>query len=404
MADSDVWVLKYLPKNTSEVLGQEKGLREIKEFITNFKKQKKKGLILTGPVGCGKTSSVYAVAKELDCEITEVNASDERNTDKIEQIIGSCAKQQSLFFRNKVILIDEVDGVSGQDDRGGILALVKVLEETKFPLIFTANDVWDKKFSSLRKKCNVITFNDLSFESVYSVLSNISKNENLKINDLGLKMLARRSGSDLRGAIIDLQTLSISGQIEAKDIEELGYREQTDDIKKALTKIFKFSTPSVVLDAFNTVNEDIEECMLWIDENLPKEYLDPESLNNAYNALSRADVFYGRIRRWQHWRFLVYVNSLITAGIAVSKKEKNKANINYEQTSRILSIFIQNQKNLKRNSIAEKIASHTHSSIKHVIKNDIYVYKYMYRTNALNCDTISQNLDLTEEEIEWLKK
>ncbi len=43
------------------------------------------------------------------------------------------------------------------------------------------------------------------------------------------------------------------------------------------------------------------------------------------DCLSRADIFQRRIKRWQHWRFLVYVNALMTAGIALSKEtDKNR--------------------------------------------------------------------------------
>ena len=33
--------------------------------------------------------------------------------------------------------------------------------------------------------------------------------------------------------------------------------------------------------------------MKWIDENIPYEYTEPEDINNTYNILSLADVYYG---------------------------------------------------------------------------------------------------------------
>ena len=36
--------------------------------------------------GCGKTTTAHALAKELNLEIIEVNASDARNKDQIEEI------------------------------------------------------------------------------------------------------------------------------------------------------------------------------------------------------------------------------------------------------------------------------------------------------------------------------
>src|SRR3989344_970244 len=118
----------------------------------------------------------------------------------------------------------------------------------------------------------------------------------------------------------------------------------------------------------------MEKIFLWIDENLPREYDKPDDLAKAYDVLSRADVMYGRISRWQHWRFLSYVSELLTAGIAVSKKEKYSKFVQYQPTQRILKIWIANQKYLKRKAIAQKIAGATHSSVKEVIK-DMDYYK-----------------------------
>ena len=54
-------------------------------------------------------------------------------------------------------------------------------------------------------------------------------------------------------------------------------------------------------------------------ENIPKEY-SGKALEKAYDALSNADKFRGRIYRQQFWRFLVYQNIFQTAGISHAKK------------------------------------------------------------------------------------
>src|SRR3989338_10761699 len=104
------WTLKYAPKNAKEIIGQDDVIAKLKEFITNFKKSRKKALIIYGPTGCGKTSVAYAIANEVNCEILETNASDVRNKEQIESVVGSASKQMSLFYRSKIILIDEIDG------------------------------------------------------------------------------------------------------------------------------------------------------------------------------------------------------------------------------------------------------------------------------------------------------
>ena len=91
--------LKYIPQHSSQIIGQSLALVQLKEFIQNYKKQKYKAALLYGPVGTGKTSSVYALAKELNYDILEINSSDWTDEKSINLIVGGALGQQSLFFR-----------------------------------------------------------------------------------------------------------------------------------------------------------------------------------------------------------------------------------------------------------------------------------------------------------------
>ena len=147
------WTEKYRPKTINNIIGNKESVNSLKKFILE-----KKPTILFGPAGTGKTSSVHVLASELNYEILEINASDQRNKDKILEIVGSSSKQLSLFNSGKIILIDEVDGIAGNEDRGGIAALNQVIKETKHSIILTANDPYSKKLSELRKKCCLVEF------------------------------------------------------------------------------------------------------------------------------------------------------------------------------------------------------------------------------------------------------
>ena len=122
------YTIKYQPKNSQEIIGQDEAVKTLKDFITNYKTQKKKAILLYGPSGTGKTSSTYAVAKELNLKLIEINASDTRNKEQIENKVGGASKQMSLFSKGKIILIDEVDGLSGMKDRGGIPTIIKLIQ------------------------------------------------------------------------------------------------------------------------------------------------------------------------------------------------------------------------------------------------------------------------------------
>ena len=145
-------------------------------------------------------------------------------------------------------------------------------------------------------------------------------------------------------------------------------------------------------------NTNINEVFLWIDENLPKEYNSKE-LIPAYNFLSRADVFNGRIRRWQYWRFLVYINTFLTSGISISKKEKKNTNTNYTRTTRILKLWQAKMRNAKKQTICEKISDLTHCSKKRAMQDT-----FPFLKEILSNPEISSELNLGEDEISWLNK
>jgi len=399
------FTIKYKPKKTSEIIGQDTAGRKLKNFVVNFKRQKKNAVLVYGPSGVGKTVSVHALANELDLEILEVNASDVRNAEQINSMIGSAAGQMSLFSKGKIILVDEVDGLSGTKDRGGLLAITKLIEKSSFPLILTITNPWDYKFNKLRRKTEMIEFSPLDYSDVFEILKEICDNEKIKYDELVLKGLARRAGNDARAAINDLETLSIeTKELTKKNLEELGERNQQDTILNALFKIFKTTDPKIAISAFDNVKENLDEQLLWLDENLPKEYTNPKDLAKAYDKLSKADVFNRRIKRWQHWRFLVYINALITAGIAVSKDEKYKTRVEYKPTGKLLKLWWAKQKSMKKKAIAQRIAEKTHTSTKEVLKITLPYLQVSFKKNKDFRNELINELDLSKEEVEWLRK
>ena len=73
------------------------------------------------------------------------------NTNSIAAALGGLATQKS------VIIMDEVDGV-GAGDRGGIAALIKIIKESKTPIICICNDRQDRKITSLVNQCFDLKF------------------------------------------------------------------------------------------------------------------------------------------------------------------------------------------------------------------------------------------------------
>ncbi len=396
----ELFTVKFAPRNSAQVIGQSLAVPQLKDYIINYQQQKNKAALLHGPIGVGKTSSVYALAQELNYDLLELNSSDLRNADAINSFLGSALGQQSLFFRPKIILIDEIDALSGTADRGCIPTLIKAVEKAAFPVILTVNELFDDKLKALRKICREIEFPKVDYKAVLDLLQRVAQKENISYEEKALSSLARQVDGDVRAALIDLQICAVNGCVTFNSILQLSDRRRTVSIMQALNLIFKSSMAENALSALDNINVDLDEVFLWLDENLPREYTTPAALAQAYEHLARADVFQGRIQRRQHWRFLVYVNNLLTAGISSAKDERNPQFTEYKRTVRLLKLWQANQKYAKRKEIAAKIAQRTHTSRKRAVENFPYYQTIFSRSNAA---LLAKEWELTEEEIEWLR-
>jgi len=378
----------HIPNKLNEIIGQ-----DTSKILKWFENPGKKSLLIHGPTGVGKTSSVYALAREKNLEILELNSGDLRNKERIKNVIGEASLQHSLFGRKKLILIDEVDGISGRHDYGGLAELNKIIENTKNKIILTANEIFDSKFSMLRRKCELLEFKHVDYLDIFKLLKKICDGKKVKYNEIILKNIARKNNGDVRASLIDLNM----NMIEDK-INEVGdLREYAQDINEVLRIIFKSRDVDVLMKILSTLDEDLDEVFLWIDENLDKEYSE-DDLINAYDKLSKADVYRGRILRRQYYRFLVYQSILMSAGVGLSKKEKRNLYISYQRPSRILKMWIANNRNAKRKSIAEKFAGKTHSSVNKAYKEfDILV-------NFLKDEKLAEELELDDDETEWIRR
>lgn len=396
MKENLPWTEKYRARFFSDIKGQDIAIQKTKDFLKNF--PKKKSLILHGPCGIGKTSLVYATSNETDSELLELNASDLRDKKKIAEIIGNSVQQKSLFKKSKIILIDEVDGISTTKDKGGLTELLGLIEKSCFPILITANNIWDKKFNPLRTKSEMIQLKDIDYKIILGVLREISNKENLNVSADILTSISVKSKGDLRAAINDLQIISQLNETSIINPREINERNKEESIFTALQHIFKNSNiDESMIKVFDEVDMSIDELFLWMDENIPLEYKG-EELVKAYDALSQADVFRGRIYRKQYWRFLIYEYFLLSGGIAASKDYNKTGFTSYKKPSRILKIWLNNQRTMKKKSICIKYAKHTHISIKRAMRDFLLI------KTILQNEKIRKELKLDEEEINYLNK
>jgi replication factor C large subunit len=389
--NSSPWIEKYRPEKFEDIKGQDEAVAKVKSYVGGFRKGKK-ALVLHGPPGTGKTTLAQVIASETDAEIFELNASDLRNKGKLNEILKPAIEQRSLIKANKIILVDEVDGISAVD-RGGLTELLSLIASTTYPIIITANDIWNRKLSTLRKKSELVNLKEINTQTVKDILFHILKKENLFVNQNMITSIATRAKGDIRAAINDLQSVA-----RMKDPSEihLDERNKEIDIFKALKHIFQNKPDKESLRIYDSVNLSIDEIILWVEENIPEEY-EGEELARAYELLAKVDLFKGRIYKQQYWRFLVYENIFLSYGISSAKKGIKTKYTSYKKPTRILKIWLNNQRSMKKKSISIKYAKHVHVGQKRAMR-EFPIIKQIIKSNP----AIQKELKLNPEEIEYV--
>jgi len=208
------WTHRYRPKSKEEIVGNSEAVGKLEKWIKSWEKKlpKKRAAFVYGPPGTGKTAAIQALAMEKGFDLLEINASDSRTKNRIEAVLGKAAGQTvTVFGRPRMILLDEMEGVSGQKDRGGITAISNVIKTTRIPIVLVATTVgenMESKFRPLRSKATLIEFQPVPFSEVYKSLERIARENGVEVHPEALDTLASRSQGDLRSAINDLETVA----------------------------------------------------------------------------------------------------------------------------------------------------------------------------------------------------
>ena len=357
---------KYKPKNLKEFVDQKEAVELFLNWIKKWKPGSK-ALLFYGMPGTGKSCLLYAFANEKNLDLVEMNASDWRSASQIQEILGQSMRQAPLFKKSKIFLIDEIDGIAGKADLGGVGAIIKIIKESRFPVVLTANNPYDPKLRILRQYCQLVQFKKISVWDIEKRLKQICEKEKIKYDEEVLRQLAKRSEGDLRAAINDLETIA-SGkkEITLEDLEILGYREKEKSIFDVLKMIFKTKTALAAKLSVAEVDKDPEEIFWWIENNITREYEKPEEIAKAFDMLSRADLFRRRITLRQDWRFRAYMIDLMTAGVAIAKKDMYHKFTKYQYPSNIMFLGKTKLSRKALDEILKKLARELHASQKKV--------------------------------------
>ena len=399
------WTLKYKPKTLSDVIGNEDAKKKILQWVKqwNVKPPKKKALLIYGPPGTGKTVTIEALANDLDMELVQSNASDYRTAEAIQRFAGRSSQYGTLFGKKRLILFDELDGITGSADRGGIREITRIVKETSSPIVLIANDAYDPRFSTLRKSCQLIEFKKLTRTQITRLLAKICSLEGIRAEPDALKIIAERANGDVRSAITDLQALAQGkDRLTFEDVAWLRSRDRKEVIFNTLKRIFYAGSITGALRAAQETDVDLDMLLEWIYENIPYHVKDPKELAATMEMLALADIYRGRIAATQDWGLMRYYIDFMTAGIATSWSRKSHGWTPFRFPSRIMSMSRSKAERDMLKAMGLRIGRKCHISADRAARDVIPFLHVIFQNNPEMKEKLAKWLGLDEDMVNFL--
>jgi replication factor C large subunit len=305
------------PKQIALLIGNEEPRLQLMKWLKNWKIGSK-AILVTGPPGVGKSTSIYAAALELGYTVVEYNASDFRTKTKLSGALGGALENASLFGQQErmLVFLDEVDGLSGRADYAGIEFILEFIENATIPVAMAANVEDDPKLRKLAQKSQVIHFGPVNADLVFIFLKSISKREGIQVSKDTLRQISSSCKGDVRYALNLLQTLlgdnPLSFQTDKQffsDASALDAILASVSLEEALQKLRQYDASPI--DKIRTVFDCVVSSKTLTDEERAK----------SLEMLAQADLLLQKINRNQRWRLLRYLDRYL-ALVVLSKTLK----------------------------------------------------------------------------------
>ncbi|KRT81463.1 AAA protein [Oryctes borbonicus] len=281
--------------------------------------------LLSGPPGIGKTTTATLVAKELEFDVVEFNASDTRSKrllhEQVAQLlstnsIAGFVKEGTAPTKKHVLLMDEVDGMAGNEDRGGMQELIQLIKNTSIPIICMCNDRNHAKVRSLANYCFDLRFSKPRLEQIKGAMMSVCFKEDLKIKPETLTQIISGTGMDVRQTLNHLSMWTVNNKsLSVEEAQKEANAAQKDTILgpwEVLRKVFsqdEHKTMSVA-DRFRLFYYDysigplfVQENYLQVQPNCPRS----ETLQRVSwtaDSISKSDLVDKKMRSSNNWSLL----------------------------------------------------------------------------------------------------
>ena len=200
----ELWVEKYRPQILEDYVGNE----VIKNKIADYLKQGSiQNLLFHGVAGTGKTTLAKLIAKNLNCDLLYLNASDERGIDTIREKIIPFASSMS-FNDIKIVILDEADYLTPQAQATLRHTIEACSATTRF--ILTCNYL-ERIISPLQSRCQTFEITPPSKTEVNNKCKSILSKEDISYENNDVLTVIDTHYPDIRKIINTLQGSVVDG-------------------------------------------------------------------------------------------------------------------------------------------------------------------------------------------------
>ncbi|MEM2153669.1 MAG: AAA family ATPase [Nitrososphaeria archaeon] len=292
------WAEKYRNIEFNMIIGNEMARKELFEWLKNWR-QGDKAVLLVGPPGTGKNTSVYSAARQLGYYVIELNASDIRTKDALNKRLGTSLYATNLFNEKRMVLFDEIDGLYGREDYGGLEYINGLLDKPPLPIVLTANDETNDNIIKLSRKVIAIRFQKVPLRLIEIYLKHICKKESKNIDKKILHNIVGRSNGDVRNALNMLQAM-----IDAPyTLEETNFMKDEAISKfEAIMALISEENKDAALKKFSKMNADVNEKLTIAFYSILASNLNRLTRKKALRAIADIDLFRNKITQTQEWR------------------------------------------------------------------------------------------------------
>jgi len=247
------WVEKYRPRSLSSVVGNEDTIVRLQAISEDGNMP---NLILSGPPGTGKTTSVHALARQLlgsaySNGVLELNASDSRGIDVVRNKIKGFAmnKVNLPAGRHKIIILDEADAMTSAAQQALRRTMEIYSNTTRFAL---ACNISTKIIEPIQSRAAILRYSRLTDEQILNRLRFVCEAEEVSFTNDGLEAIIFTAEGDMRNALNNLQaTVSGFDLVNQTNVFKVCDQPHPTTVRKIIASCTKGDTAKAVKEMEN---------------------------------------------------------------------------------------------------------------------------------------------------------